>query len=72
VKILDSSSIELTQKGKKKILKVSADFPFELKTWNSEDPGTDYDQKNPGTIMIGFESKVPANQKAKFVITVGS
>lgn len=71
VKILDNSTIELTQKGKKKILKVSADFPFELKTWNSEDPGTDYDQKNPGTIMIGFESKVPANQKAKFVVTVG-
>jgi hypothetical protein len=70
VKILDSSSIELTQKGKKKILKVTTNFPFELKTWNSEDPGTDYDAKNPGTIMIGFESKVPANQKAGFVVTV--
>ena len=72
VKILDSSSIELTQKGKTKILKVTADFPFELKTWNSEDPGTDYDAKNPGTIMIGFESKVPANQKSKFIVTVSS
>jgi hypothetical protein len=72
VKILDSSSIELTQKGKTKLLKVTADFPFELKTWNSEDPGTDYDAKNPGTIMIGFESKVPANQKAKFIVTVSS
>ena len=72
VKILDNSTIELTQKGKKKILKVSANFPFELKTWNSEDPGTDYDQKNPGTIMVGFESQVPANQKAKFVVSVGS
>jgi hypothetical protein len=72
VKILDNSTIELTQKGKTKILKVTADFPFELKTWNSEDPGTDYDQKNPGTIMIGFESQVPANQKAMFVVTVSS
>jgi hypothetical protein len=72
VKILDNSTIELTQKGKTKILKVTSNFPFELKTWNSEDPGTDYDQKNPGTIMIGFESQVPANQKAKFVVTVGS
>ena len=70
VKIQNSNSIELTQKGKKKILKVTSNFPFELKTWNSEDPGTDYDQKNPGTIMIGFESKVPANQKASFVVTV--
>jgi len=70
VKILDNSTIELTQKGKKKILKVSSNFPFELKTWNSEDPGTDFDQKNPGTSMIGFESKVSANQKASFVVTV--
>jgi hypothetical protein len=70
VKILDNSTIELTQKGKKKILKVSSNFPFELKTWNSEDPGTDFDQKNPGTSMIGFESKVPANQKASFVVTL--
>jgi len=70
VKILDSSTIELTQKGKKKILKVTSENPFELKTWNSEDPGTDYDQKNPGTIMIGFESKVQANTMAKFVVTV--
>jgi hypothetical protein len=71
VKILNSSSIELTQKGIKKILKVTSNFPFELKTWNSEDPGTDFDAKNPGTIMIGFESKVLANQKASFVVTVG-
>jgi hypothetical protein len=70
VKILNSSSFELTQKGIKKILKVTSENPFELKTWNSEDPGTEYDAKNPGTIMIGFESKVPANQKAKFVVTV--
>jgi len=70
VKIVDNSTIVLSQKDKKKILKVASDMPFELKTWNSEDPGTDFDAKNPGTIMIGFESKVPANTKVNFVVTV--
>lgn len=72
VKIIDSSTIELTQKGKKKLLKVSSEFPFELKTWNSADPGTEYDAKNKGTIMIGFESHVPANKRASYLVTLSN
>ena len=70
VKIINSNTIELTQKAKKKFLKVISPIPFELKIWNSEDPGTDYDVKNPGTIMIGFESKIPANSESSFVVTL--
>lgn len=69
-KIINGTTIELTQKGKKKRLQVSANFPFELKTWNSADPGTLYDAKNQGTLMIGFVATIPANEKGSFVVTL--
>jgi hypothetical protein len=70
VRILDSQTIELSQKREKKRMRVTSQHPFELKIWNSEDPGTDYDAKNPGTIMIGFESEVPANKQVSFWVTI--
>jgi len=70
VKILNSGTIELSQKGKKKFLKVCSANPFELKIWKSDDPETEYDAKNPGTVMIGFEAKILPTQKVSFVITI--
>jgi len=69
-KIVNKNRIELTQEGKKKILEVNSVNTFELKTWNSENPGTAYDLKNPGTVLVGFESHIPANQKALFTVTL--
>lgn len=70
VKILDPNTIELYQKGIRKILQVSSENPFELKIWKSDDPGTEYDAKNPGTIMIGFESVIPVSRKSIFAVTL--
>ena len=34
-----------------------------MKTWSTE-PTHSYDAPNPGTIMVGFEVKIPSNTKA--------
>lgn len=70
VRIINSHTIELKQKGKRKLLKVDSSNRFELKIWQSEDPGTEYDSKNPGTVMVGFESIVPANEAVLFIVSL--
>jgi len=65
VKITGKNTAELTKNGKKLILDVRADGDFEMKTW-STDPPKDYDAPNPGTAMVGFEMKIPANTKKSF------
>lgn len=62
VKILDDGRAELTQKGKKLTVRVVEPRGTVLKTW-STDPPRGYDAKNPGTMFVGFEAKVPAASK---------
>jgi len=62
VKITGINSAELTKNGKKLIIKVSEPGKITMKTWTTE-PQHDYDAKNPGTILVGFEAKLPANTK---------
>ena len=62
VKITGSNSAELTQKGKKLILKVESNSGIVMKTW-STDPPNSYDAPNPGTTLVGFEITVPASTK---------
>jgi len=70
VNIIDAFTMELTQKNRKKIMTVTSENEIELHTWISDDPGTHYDAKNPGTIMVGFKSKVPANTSTKFTVII--
>jgi len=62
VNITGPSSAELTQNGKKLIIKVNEPAQVTMKTW-STDPPHDYDAPNPGTILVGFEATIPAGSK---------
>lgn len=64
VKILNNGSAELTKNGKKLLLKVANPSKITLQTWSTQ--GThDYDAQNLGTIIIGFEVKIPANESTQ-------
>lgn len=78
-KIIDKQTIMLSQQGKNLLVKFKSDIPFNLVIRPSEDPAqyksefgdfnyAGYNQKNPGTVMIGFDAKIPANKKTSFKI----
>lgn len=67
VDITGANKAELTIDGKKLSLQVQEPATVTMKTWSTE-PAHDYDAANPGTILVGFEAKIPANTKA--VLTV--
>ncbi len=67
VKIIDKNQIELTKDNKKLILKVLEPDNIDLKTWTTVPPHR-YDAPNPGTILTGFEVRLPP--KTKTAITV--
>jgi hypothetical protein len=50
----------LEKDGKRLTLIVDEPAGITLATWSSQ-PATDYDAPNPGTILIGFETELPAN-----------
>ncbi|KRT13874.1 heparinase [Pedobacter ginsenosidimutans] len=62
VHIIDKHTIELSYKNKKCYLFVDAQSEVKMKTW-STDPGTDYDAKNPGTSIVGFEVRLKADSE---------
>ncbi len=67
VDITGANKAALTIDGKKLSLQVQEPATVTMKTW-STNPAHDYDAANPGTILVGFEAKIPANTKA--VLTV--
>jgi hypothetical protein len=67
VKITGKGIAELTQEGKKLLLKVQEPDNISLTTWPTV-PTHDYDAPNPGTIRVGFELKIAANQKKSFTM----
>ncbi|MGN7723542.1 heparinase II/III domain-containing protein [Chitinophaga sp. 22620] len=62
VKITGNNTAELTKNGKSLTLKVDAPLPVQMKTWSTQSD-KDYDAPNKGTILTGFEMKVPAGFK---------
>ena len=62
VKITGPNTAELMKDGKTLTLKVVSSAGVQMKTWSTA-PTNDFDAPNPGTIMIGFETKVAANGK---------
>lgn len=79
--IIDKNTIKLSQKAKVLFVKFESKNPFELTIRPSENPievkklfdegnYEDYNQKNPGTVMIGFDAKIQANTKATFTVTL--
>lgn len=77
--LVDERTILLSQNGKNMMLTVDANVPFKLAIRPSENPKEyisefgnykygDYNQKNKGTVMVGFDAIVPANTEAKYTV----
>lgn len=64
---LGNKEATLTDDGKTLYLKVLGPDNIEMKTWSTA-PTNNYDAENPGTIMVGFECKLPANTKETFEV----
>ncbi|MDR1172169.1 MAG: heparinase II/III family protein [Bacteroidales bacterium] len=66
-KITGSNRIELRKDGKRLKLEVAEPSKITMKTWTSKSPN-DFDSPNPGTVLIGFEVKVPANTEITLLV----
>lgn len=69
VQLTGNNKALLTKDGKQLVMEVTAPFPVTIKTW-STDPPHSYDAPNPGTILTGFEIRVPAHTQATIVTTL--
>lgn len=78
IETVSPNQLRLTQGGKRVLLEVVSSNPavtFTMATNRSTDP-VDYnpaaitDSKNPGTVMIGFEANIPANNEVTFTVTI--
>jgi Heparinase II/III-like protein len=67
VQLLPDGTAELTQNGKKLTLKVLWPANAKLQTWPTT-PLHDYDAPNPNTVLVGFETTVPAAQTQKLQV----
>ena len=68
-KIVSNNQIELTKDGKKMLLTVEAPANVTMKIWDNK-PVNSYDQDNPGTLRVGFETTIPANSDAEMIISL--
>ena len=59
----------MTNNGKKLTLKVQEPDGIIMKTWNTV-PLHSYDADNPGTIMVGFEVKIPAKTRTSLTVVL--
>jgi len=65
VERIEKGSAILSSKGKRLKIHLEGLEDVELQTW-STDPPQSYDAPNPGTTLLGFEIKLPANSKKNF------
>lgn len=68
-RILNENKIELIQDGRKMVMSVDAPLNTVLKIWSNK-PVHNYDHDNPGTLRVGFVTKIPSNSKRKFVVSL--
>ena len=72
IKMIEKNTAVLVKDGETLTLKVVSSKDVQMRTWSTA-PTNDYDASNPGTVMIGFEVKVAANEKiAHSVLLVGA
>jgi hypothetical protein len=67
VKVNGDGTATLTQNGKSLLLKVVAPENVTI-TLRPTTPVHDYDALNPGTILVGFDVKIPANTKCPITV----
>ncbi len=78
IELISPSKLRLTCGGKRVILEVVSSNPavtFTMAFNRSTDPvfynpAATADTKNPGTVMIGFEANIPANNEVTFTVTI--
>jgi hypothetical protein len=78
IETVSPNQLRLTQGGKRVLLEVVSSNPnvtFTMATNRSTDPvfynpAATTDSKNPGTVMIGFEANIPANNEVTFTVTI--
>ena len=69
VSITGNNTAVLTNNGKKLTLKVQEPDGIIMKTWSTV-PLHSYDAANPGTIMVGFEVKIPAKTRTSLTVVL--
>ena len=70
-KIVGDNQIELTKDGQKMILTVESPASVTMKIWSNE-PLNTYDQDNPGTLRVGFETTILPNSETELAIKLSS
>jgi len=66
-RITGKNTIELKKDGKKLTLQVTSPANIRMKTWTTVSPH-EYDALNPGSILVGFETDVPANTSTALTV----
>jgi hypothetical protein len=66
-KITGNNTIELKKDGKKLKIEVAEPANVTMKTWPTTPPH-DYEAPNTGTLLIGFEAKIPANVNTALLV----
>ncbi|GAB3010657.1 heparinase II/III domain-containing protein [Spirosoma pulveris] len=69
VKLTGANRAELTKEGKVLTIQVMEPAQIDFKTWPTT-PSHDFDAPNPGTTLLGFEVKLPANTKSVVQVTL--
>jgi hypothetical protein len=69
VKSMGKDHFVLEQNGKTLTLKVLNGKGINMKTW-STNPPNDYDAENPGSLLVGFEVELNANEKRDFEVVL--
>ncbi|MBE9461516.1 heparinase II/III family protein [Dyadobacter subterraneus] len=64
---LNGNQAELIQNGKKLIISIPNSADISIKTWTTNPPH-DYDDPNPDTTLVGFETVIPAGKKETFQV----
>jgi hypothetical protein len=69
VKINGNNQAELSKDGKKLTIQIPSSRNITMQTWTTNPPH-DYDSPNPGTTLVGFEMKVPANTHETIIVNL--
>ncbi len=69
MKITGKKTMELRKDGKKLKLQVDSPGNIRLKTWTTKSTN-DFDAANPGTLLVGFETDIPADTDAVIKVSL--
>jgi hypothetical protein len=70
-KIIGANQIELTKDGQKMLLTVNSPTAIEMKIWPTKSENS-FDEDNPGSVRVGFETNLPANTTTELIIKLAS